>query len=67
MMGSAWDLAMDSGRLPEDVPNWWRMVMKGRLKSKGIGSMPAHFMAASFRLSTQPRTRGLTSRFTEPT
>lgn len=50
MMGSAWDLAMDSGRLPEDVPNWWRMVMEGRLESKGIGSMPAQFMAASFRL-----------------
>lgn len=35
MMGSAWDYALDSGRLDGDVPNWWRSVMKGRLKSKG--------------------------------
>lgn len=35
MMGSAWDYALDAGRLDGDVPNWWRSVMKGRLKSKG--------------------------------
>jgi integrase len=35
MMGSAWDYALDAGRLHGDVPNWWRVVMKGRLKSRG--------------------------------
>lgn len=35
MLGSAWDYALDAGRLPPDKPNWWRVVMKGRLKSKG--------------------------------
>ena len=35
MMGSAWDYALDAGLLDGDVPNWWRSVMKGRLKSKG--------------------------------
>jgi integrase len=35
MLGSAWDYALDAGRLSDDMPNWWRMVMKGRLKSKG--------------------------------
>lgn len=35
MMGSAWDYALDAGRLDGDVPNWWRVVMKGRLKSRG--------------------------------
>lgn len=35
MFGSAWDYALDAGRLDGSVPNWWRQVMKGRLKSKG--------------------------------
>lgn len=35
LLGAAWDYGLDSGRLDGDVPNWWRMVMKGRLKSKG--------------------------------
>ncbi len=35
MMGSAWDHALDAGRLPDDTPNWWRLVMRGKLKSKG--------------------------------
>lgn len=34
-LGAAWDYALDAGRLPEDTPNWWRLVMKGRFKSKG--------------------------------
>lgn len=35
MLGAAWDLAHDAGKLPDDAPNWWRVVMRGRLKSKG--------------------------------
>lgn len=35
MLGHAWDLALDAGRLPADTPNWWRQVHKGKLKSKG--------------------------------
>lgn len=35
MLGAAWELALDAGRLPPETPNWWRVVMKGRLKSKG--------------------------------
>ncbi|KAB2896490.1 MAG: integrase family protein [Burkholderiaceae bacterium] len=34
-LGAAWEYALDAGRLPEDVPNWWRQVMRGRLRSKG--------------------------------
>jgi hypothetical protein len=34
-LGAAWDYALDAGRLPESTPNWWRLVMRGRLKSKG--------------------------------
>lgn len=35
LMGAAWDYALDAGRFEGDVPNWWRSIMKGRLKSKG--------------------------------
>lgn len=35
LLGSAWDYKLDSGSLAGDVPNWWRLVQKGRLKSKG--------------------------------
>ncbi|MDY0747327.1 integrase family protein [Paucibacter sp. R3-3] len=35
MLASAWDYALDAGRLGEDSPNWWRQVQRGRLKSKG--------------------------------
>ncbi len=34
-LGSAWHYALDAGRLPENTPNWWREVLRGRLKSKG--------------------------------
>lgn len=35
LFGAAWEHAHDSGRLPGDTPNWWREVMRGKLKSKG--------------------------------
>lgn len=35
MLGAAWDFALDAGRLPGNAPNWWRLVMRGRLQSKG--------------------------------
>lgn len=35
MLGAAWSRALDSGRLDQDVPNWWPTLMKGKLKSKG--------------------------------
>lgn len=34
-LGAAWDYALDAGRLPESAPNWWRLIMRGRLRSKG--------------------------------
>jgi integrase len=35
LLGAAWEYALDSGRLKGDAPNWWRLIMKGRLKSQG--------------------------------
>ena len=34
-MGAAWDYALDAGRLPESAANWWRLILRGKLKSKG--------------------------------
>jgi integrase len=35
LLGQAWDLALDAGRLEEETPNWWRQLMRGKLVSKG--------------------------------
>nr|WP_246312307.1 tyrosine-type recombinase/integrase [Aquabacterium terrae] len=34
-LGAAWDQAIDAGKLPSDAPNWWRLVLRGKLPSKG--------------------------------
>ncbi|CAB3705292.1 tyrosine-type recombinase/integrase [Achromobacter piechaudii] len=34
-LGAAWDHCHDAGKLSETVPNWWRMILRGKLKSKG--------------------------------
>lgn len=35
LLGAAWDHALDAGRIEGDTPNWWRQVMRGKLKSRG--------------------------------
>lgn len=34
-LGAAWDYGLDSGRLSDSTPNWWRQIMRGRLQSLG--------------------------------
>lgn len=34
-LGAAWDYGLDAGKLPETAANWWRQIMRGRLRSKG--------------------------------
>ena len=34
-LGAAWEWAHDSGRLGDEVPNWWRQIMRGQLASAG--------------------------------
>jgi len=34
-LGAAWDHALDAGRLLDTTPNWWRMILRGKIKSKG--------------------------------
>ena len=35
LLGAVWDRAIDSGRAADDTVNWWRLVLKGKLASKG--------------------------------
>ena len=34
-LGAAWEWGHDSGRLSDELPNWWRLVLRGQLASKG--------------------------------
>ncbi|MGE8691679.1 MAG: tyrosine-type recombinase/integrase [Achromobacter sp.] len=34
-LGAAWEYCHDAGKLAESVPNWWRLILRGKLKSKG--------------------------------
>lgn len=34
-LGAAWDHALDAGRLSAETPNWWRLVLRGKLPSRG--------------------------------
>jgi integrase len=35
LLGAAWDHALDAGRMEPDTPNWWREVLRGKLRSRG--------------------------------
>lgn len=34
-LAGAWDHAIDAGRVPDDTPNWFRQIFRGKLKSVG--------------------------------
>jgi len=34
-LSAAWVYAMDAGRIPDDLPNWWAQVLARKLRSKG--------------------------------
>jgi integrase len=34
-LGASWDYGHDAGRLGEEAPNWWRLLLRGKLRSKG--------------------------------
>ena len=34
-MEAAWDHALDAGQLPPETPNWWGLVLRGKLPSRG--------------------------------
>lgn len=35
LLGAVWDRSLDAGRLPATAPNWWRLVLRGQLRSRG--------------------------------
>lgn len=35
LLGAIWDRALDAGQLAADVPNWWRLILRGQIKSRG--------------------------------
>ena len=35
VLGAVWDRALDAGELPDSAPNWWRLILRGKLPSKG--------------------------------
>lgn len=35
LLGAVWDRALDAGKLAPDVPNWWRLILRGKLASRG--------------------------------
>ena len=49
ILGAVWDRALDADRIPFDTPNWWRLILRGKLKSKGkkIGGEHAATSAGS--------------------
>lgn len=34
-LGAVWDRALDAGEMPDTAANWWRLIMRGKLPSKG--------------------------------
>lgn len=35
-LGAAWDHAVDAARVGDNTPNWWRQVLRGKLRSQGM-------------------------------
>lgn len=52
-LGSAWEYAIDAGKLPEATPNWWRRVLRGKIKSKGKKIAGQHIGTAKRVLSPE--------------
>ncbi len=50
-LAAAWDHAIDAGQLSEDVPNWWRQVLRGKIRSKGKQIQGEHVGAGKRALS----------------
>ena len=59
-MGAAWVHALDAGRIPEELPNWWAMVHVGKLRSKGAVRDGVHKGTAKRTLSDSELTTLLT-------
>ncbi|NTV09172.1 MAG: integrase family protein [Zoogloea sp.] len=52
-LGGAWDYAIDSGRMTDSAPNWWRLILRGKIKSKGKKIAGEHVGTAKRVLSEE--------------
>jgi integrase len=52
-MGAAWDYGLDAGKLPAETVNWWRLIMRGKLRSKGKKIQGEHIGTSKRALSEQ--------------
>ncbi|GAB3763670.1 hypothetical protein GCM10028796_17590 [Ramlibacter monticola] len=57
-MGAAYDYGLDSGKLKETTPNWWRQIMRGKLRSKGKKIAGKH-VGTQKRALSEPELGGL--------
>jgi integrase len=55
-LAAAWDYSIDAGKMPDTTPNWWRQILKGKIRSKGkvmggenIGTAKRHLSDAELR------------------
>lgn len=62
-LGSAWDYVHDAGRLPDTVPNWWRLIMRGKLRlaKRGGGRVIASARLGEMKTTRTMRMKGLTA------
>lgn len=59
-LGAAHNHAMDAGRIPEDLPNWWLLVHARKLRSKGAKRDGVHKGTAK-RVLSEPEIKTLIS------
>lgn len=59
LLGAVWDRALDAGRLPPEAPNWWRLVMRGKLASRGKIVGGKHQGAATKRVLSEAELQAL--------
>lgn len=57
-LGAAWDRALDAGRLPAETPNWWRLVLRGKLPSRGK-RIEGEAIGAGKRVLSEPEVAAL--------
>ena len=57
-LGAAWDHALDAGYLPAEAPNWWRLVLRGKLPSRGK-TIQGEFVGPAKRVLSEPEVSAL--------
>ncbi|TEA79665.1 hypothetical protein ERE07_01585 [Allopusillimonas ginsengisoli] len=53
-LGAAWDYTLEAGPLPVDTPNWWQLILRDKLRSRGNdpASLPRIPSYAAFNMAS---------------